>query len=342
MGGGPFYFFPLLLVLLASSPASSSSSSSSDPSLGSPSAVRVLSRHTVSYSDPAVDNDFHSLSAEYDPRGMQHVYTVSHFFLDLVLRREVLPPSINASDLLEAPTEAIPHELAAHWQEMILQYVGLLTTAACGLLLAAAVPVTCFCVWCCRCAGKCGAYPEHFDKRGDACKRFTLGVLLAAAIVAAMFGVVCAFVTNYFCYEGVQKLPKRLQASTEDTSQYLGNTGKEIHTLLVTNFDELEEVLGRILDESGPILKRSLAEVTQAVAINDLTDIVSNLGNVKRHLKEIQAKSMILQDSAGQLRSGLSGISKRLLQALNQCTENKVSRLKHVKELLNLLQDVRV
>ena len=40
--------------------------------------------------------------------------------------------------------------------------------------------------------------------------------------------------------------------------------------MLVTNYNELEEVLGDILDESGPILKGNLAKVTQAVAIDNL------------------------------------------------------------------------
>jgi hypothetical protein len=50
----------------------------------------------------------------------------------------------------------------------------------------------------------------------------------------------------------------------------LDNTGREINSLLVTNYNELEEVLGDILDESGPILKGNLAKVTQAVAIDNL------------------------------------------------------------------------
>ena len=45
-----------------------------------------------------------------------------------------------------------------------------------------------FCLCCCRCAGKCGAYPQHFDKRRDACKRSLLGVILSVFVIAAMFG----------------------------------------------------------------------------------------------------------------------------------------------------------
>ena len=73
-----------------------------------------------------------------------------------------------------------------------------------------------------------------------------------------------------YTHDGLRELPNRLRLATDDTSQYLDNTGREINTLLVTNYAELEEVLGEILDESGPILKRTLAQVTQAVAIDNL------------------------------------------------------------------------
>ncbi len=155
-----------------------------------------------------------------------------------------------------------------------------------------------------------------------------------------MFGVVCAFVTNYYSYDGLQRLPERLQTSTEDSRQYLDNTGREVNSLLVTNFKELEVVLYDILDESGPILKRSLAEVTQAIAIDDLTAIVSNLGNVKRYLKEIQNKTHLLQDKVGQLKLGLNGTRVRLLQALKQCSDSKVC--KDFLEEYNVARDLAI
>ena len=78
------------------------------------------------------------------------------------------------------------------------------------------------------------------------------------------------FLLLQYTHDGLRELPNRLRLATDDTSQYLDNTGREINTLLVTNYAELEEVLGEILDESGPILKRTLAQVTQAVAIDNL------------------------------------------------------------------------
>jgi prominin 1 len=285
-------------------------------------AVRVLSQHEVRYSEPKVDKRYQSV-AEFNPRGMRPVYTISHFLMATVQREGILPAGVNQSAVLDLPPEEVPHALADHWADFLLQYVGVVTAAVCGLLLAVAMPIACLCTCCCRCAGKCGAYPEHFDKRSDSCKRFSLAVALAVLVILATFGVVSAFVTNYFIYEGANKLPDRLKDATSDTQLYLANTGSEVDNLLVTNFKELEEVLVRVLDESGPILKRSLAEVTQAVAIDDLTNIVSNLGTVKRHLREIQSKSQELQDYVGQLRLGLNGTSVRLLSALRKCSQTK-------------------
>jgi prominin 1 len=62
--------------------------------------------------------------------------------------------------------------------------------------------------------------------------------------------------------------------------------------------------------------------VTQAVAIDNLADIVSGLGNVKRHLRDIQNQTLFVQDKVGQLRLGLSESKEKLLGALSQCSSN--------------------
>ena len=103
----------------------------------------------------------------------------------------------------------LPKLLEDHWEELLLQYIGVVTASICGILLALLIPLAGFCLCCCRCAGKCGAYPEHFDKRGDACKRVCLGVVLSAFVIVAMFGVVTAFVTNQYAHEGLQNLPEK-------------------------------------------------------------------------------------------------------------------------------------
>ena len=282
---------------------------------------KVLSQHRVHYSDPFLDTKYRS-AAKFNPRGMQHVYTITHFFLDLIQRQDVLPASVNITEFFNAPPHKLPQVLERHKEEILLQYIGVLTVAICGILAAIAIPIAGFCVCCCRCAGKCGGYPEHFDKRGDACRRVCLGVLLSIFTVAAMFGAVSAFVTNQYTKEGVQTLPERLRYAADDTGMYFKNTGEEVHWLLVKNFEELKDVLFKILDESGDILERNLAREIQAVTMDNLTDTLGDLGEVKTHLVTIQNRTLDLQEKVRQLELGLQGSKKRLKAALRQCGDS--------------------
>ena len=59
----------------------------------------ILNNQHVQYSDPKVDTDYSS-NAQFNPKGMQHVYTITHAFLDLVQRKDVLPASINLTQIL--------------------------------------------------------------------------------------------------------------------------------------------------------------------------------------------------------------------------------------------------
>ena len=60
-------------------------------SSNSSSSSRVLD-HAVEYSELPPTPDYQS-SAEFDPRGMEHVYLIVNTFLDLILRQDVLPKS---------------------------------------------------------------------------------------------------------------------------------------------------------------------------------------------------------------------------------------------------------
>ena len=86
-------------------------------------------------SDTLAEVDLYSIY-----RGMQHVYTLTHMFLDLVQRSEVLPASVNASELFTDAASAAdnPNQLlgtlSEHKEELMLQYIGVLTVAVCGVL----------------------------------------------------------------------------------------------------------------------------------------------------------------------------------------------------------------
>merc|ERR1719334_1984881 len=179
---------------------------------------------------------------------LEHVYLIVHTFLDLILRDNVLPRGLNTSQVISAVQggEEPSLKLAAkHWQDLLLQYIGVLTIALSGILLAIALPVIGFFFCCCRCAGRCGAYPEtHYDKKSDGCKRVSLGILLSVFVIAVVFGTVSAFVTNHYTYSGWLGLNKKVDSSLEDAGGYFQHTGETIHTLLVTHFREMEEVIG--------------------------------------------------------------------------------------------------
>ena len=213
--------------------------------------------------------------------------------------------------------------LTTHWQDILLQYVGLLTAALLGVLAALLIPLIGFFFCCCRCAGRCGAYPDtHYDKKSDSCKRVVLGILLSFFVIAALFGAVSAFVCNQYTYAGWSEVTTRLDSSLEDTGEYIQHAGDSIETLLVTNFAEMEEDIGQILDDSGPILKKKLADITEAIAIDDLTNIVSGLDEVKRRLNQVLDYTRTLDDKVNQLKDGLSRSQKDLNFALTECKSN--------------------
>ncbi|KAF4522990.1 hypothetical protein B566_EDAN009582 [Ephemera danica] len=173
------------------------------------------------------------------------------------------------------------------WKTLVQHYAGTLSLAGVALLFAVLMPCAGFIFCCCRCVGRCGARSHAYDKRHDPCKRVSLGIVLSAFAIIMLFGVVCAFVTNQYLEEGVEELPDNVRAGLSDTELYLANTKEEVNNLLVTNYRELQVVLNDILEGSGQIVKDKLAEVSKAVALNNLTAIVSGLGRIKEDLADI-------------------------------------------------------
>lgn len=95
-------------------------------------------------------------------------------------------------------------------------------------------------------------------------------------LLLVSFFVICAFVTNEYVRNGLLELPKTLNQSLDDVQLYLNNTQYEVNTLLRTNFGQLEHELSESLDKSGLIVKNRLALVSQAVALDNLTEIVTS------------------------------------------------------------------
>jgi len=287
--------------------------------------VPTVLEHSVVYESLPSPPNYNS-DATVDPMGMEHVYLVVNIFLHMIQRDHALPNSLNTTTILStisASSEDITLLLSSHWQDILLQYIGVITIATHGLLLAIIIPVIGLVFWVCRCAGRCGAYPKtYYDKKSDSCKRVSLGILLSFFVIAAVFSTVAAFVTNQYTYSGWTRVSKNIDNSLEDVGGYLEHTGESIEVLLVTNFAEMEEVIGDILDDSGPILKQKLANITEAIAINDLANVIAGLDKVKNNLNSIVSDTRLLDDKVNQLRDGLSRSQKDLNTALQDCTSN--------------------
>lgn len=269
-------------------------------------------------------------NSSFDPRGMEHVYLLTNTFLDLIQRDRVLPQGMNATTLINAmsrgPENAIAF-LEVHWQELLLQHIGVLTAVVFGLLLASLLPIIGFFFCCCRCCGNCGAYPDTpYDKKLDTCRRVFLGLLLSLFVIAALFGCVCSFVTNFYSFKGYSQVPTKLSTSLNDSSRYIDHTGKSFDTLLVKNFEEMEKVVNSVLNQSGPILRQKLNNVSEAIAIEKITTMVSGLSTVKSTLRDITIDTRELEDKVNSLNSGLKKSQSTLSTTLALCEGHSACR----------------
>ena len=311
----------LLLLLLATS------SSCSSPGTRQP--YGGVLEEVVAYS-PLPPSPTYASNATFDPLGMEHVYLLTNTFLDIIQRRDVLPRGLNVTTIVKTvsrgPEPAFDF-LTQHWQQLLLQHIGVLTATVFGLLLAGLLPVIGFFFCCCRCCGKCGAYPDTpYDKRGDGCRRTCLGLLLSLFVIAALFGSVCSFVTNYYTYSGATQVTTRMGSSLEDTTLYIQHTDESFQKLLVTNFREMEEVVNRVLDESGSILTKKLLNVTEASALGQISYLVGGLARVRSNLRDIMADTRELEDEVQQLVSGLAKSQRNLGSALDSCSDHSACR----------------
>ena len=78
-------------------------------------------------------------------------------------------------------------------------------------------------------------------------------------------------------FTGVNQLPKAANSSLSDLEIYLNNTQYELDILFKTNFAQLESQLNQNLNKSGDIVKNRLAIISDAISINNLTQIVSSM-----------------------------------------------------------------
>ncbi|XP_046404286.1 prominin-like protein isoform X3 [Ischnura elegans] len=280
----------------------------------------VMPFEPVEFSSANVSRAYRS-SSKFDPRGMGHLYLVTNLFMDHIQREEPYPDGLVVVD---GPGRIRLGDAATEWKTLVTHWVGVAAVSGVALALAILAPcvglIFCFC----RCAGKCGGSGSRhpYEKRRDPCRRLTFGVFLSLIATVILFGVVCAFVTNEYMEEGTQELTTSLRTGLSDTKLYLSNTKEEVNNLLITNFVELEIVLNKILEASGKIVKDKLAEVSKAIALQNLTSIVSGLGKIKEDLHDIKTVTKYLQGNSSQLNQGLQDVRMRLIEKLEKCTSS--------------------
>nr|CAD7573327.1 unnamed protein product [Timema californicum] len=219
--------------------------------------------------------------------------------------------SQSQSELLDA--------LSTHWKPILSHYAGVVGVTAVGLLFAVLLPLVGLFVCCCRCAGRCGARSQPFEKKRDPCWRITLGIFLSAITIVILFGVVCAFVTNQYMEDGIKQLPSRLRTGLSDTDLYLDNTNKEFTNLLVTNYEELQSTLITVLNNAGKTVQAQLKEASNATILTNLTNLVDTLNIIKDDMSNISYYVATLQSNTAELNSTLGGVKSELERILAQC-----------------------
>ncbi|XP_047480964.1 prominin-1-like isoform X5 [Penaeus chinensis] len=289
-------------------------------------ATAEMAKARIAYSQPWLNKTYRARD-DFNARGMEHLYLITNLFLDLVHREEEVPEELRAvvSQELSQPSfdqqqaMRVVSELEANWDVLVIHYIGLVSLVVLGALMVVVMPFSGLVFACCRCAGRCGAQEPHYDKKRDPCKRVTLGTFLATLVVVILLGLVCTFVTNARIEDGVQKLPRELRTALHDTKLFLNNTDSEVQNLLVSNYRELQDVLFNKLDSSGELVKSELARVTKAVAIDNLTAIVTSLSAIKKDLWTIKNTTLQLQDQTSNLQSGLGDVARRLRELQESC-----------------------
>ncbi|XP_037093823.1 prominin-like protein [Pollicipes pollicipes] len=257
----------------------------------------VLPYRPVQYSTPRLNNSYRS-SVEFDPMGMEHLYFVTNLFLDLIQRDDSAAldrRQLEAAQKAHNLTETLVQLGVRDWPSLVRHHLGFAVLTAVGLLLVLITPLAGLVVCCCRCAGKCGGGSDVYEKKRDKCRRICYGVFLSFLVVLVLFGLVASFVVNEYVEKGVKQVPARLHVAVDDSQLFVKNTRKEVNHLLVDNYRELQGVLDESLDKCGDRVKAKLANISRAVAVDDLAAIAEGLRDIRRDLNAIADQTQQLQ-----------------------------------------------
>ncbi|XP_054154509.1 prominin-1-like [Oppia nitens] len=293
-------------------------------------------------------SQWHSAIPVFNGKGMDHLYLITEYVVNF-LQPHGLPDNIIKEELLDDPIPILQENKG----KLISHFWGLILTAIVIISVAIVLPlIGCFCCCCCSSdnnsrrakhsrnySSSSSSSPQirrghrkkryKVDRTCDPCVRSLSAVKLFVLLLLLSFFVICAFVTNEYIRTGVHKLPKALNQTTDDMMLYLNNTQIEVNTLLRTNYDQLAKLLGDKLDRSGVIVKDKMAVLSEAVALNNLTDIASNLKLILNDLKTLSTETNELRLLTVQLQSRLSRSRNDLEQFLDHCRDKICSDLRY-------------
>ncbi|XP_015595428.1 prominin-like protein isoform X3 [Cephus cinctus] len=276
----------------------------------------IMTSQVVTYSTINKTGLPYNATTKFNPKGMGQLYNVTNMFIDFVQSRQAYPEGMitleNGQPKLADPVK--------EWKIIITHYGGLAGLALAGLLLAAILPCVGLFFCCCRCAGHCGARSQPFDKKHDHCRKIMLSVVLIGVATIILFGVVCAFVTNEYMQDGTENLSDNVEISLKDVNLYLTTTKRELDSLLINNFNELEITLNNILQSSGKIVAEQLAKYSHAVSLTHLNDLVEHLQDICLDLKTMNNITQELRTNATQLDIDVRSVKKDLLYTLSACS----------------------
>lgn len=246
----------------------------------------------------------HDEPLSFSAKGMDHLYLLNNFLMN-ILQQPGLPTSVINEQLFTEPVQVAVQNRA----KLLSHFWGMILAGTIGICLVVIVPLLGFLFCCCWCDDETtstrrtrakttrdGRYSYsssshskqlaksrsrsrkryRVEKGCDSCCRSFFSVIHFLLLLLISFFVICAFVTNEYIKDGLHKLPKTLNQSLDDFSLYLNNTQHEVNTLLLTNFGQLESEIANSLDTSGIIVKNRLAQVSQADALDNLTEIVTS------------------------------------------------------------------
>ncbi|XP_066595040.1 prominin-like protein isoform X2 [Prorops nasuta] len=287
----------------------------------------IMASQAVNYTQVNTTGLPYNATTKFYPKGMGQLYNVTNLFIDFIQSKQAYPEGLIS--FREGGIIDVDDDLLKHWKILVGHYGGLAGIALIGLLLAAALPCVGLFFCCCRCAGRCGARTQPFDKKHDHCRKIMLSIFLIGTATVILFGVVCAFVTNEYMQDGTKELPANANTSLKDIKLYLRTTKQEINNVLKTNYDELEITLNNILQASGRIVTEQLAEYSHAVSLTSLNDIVSGLESIKTDLLMMHKITQNLRTNASELDIVVRGVKRDLLKALSSCTTPNCKQVLH-------------